>query len=408
MVTIRRKTTDPAAAAFLKYAREQGIDLSWNNYERSLPLDGFARLGLSAYDLICGPSRLSPFDRELQKTPLGEDRDDLVYRTMMGILGEDAYYTDDKVGAILSAAAARAEQTPCGCDCGGEAEIGPGVLDADQVNILTEDVSCERLDALESAAEKSAAVAKAAGAGGFKIVTVGALCPGRAAAGSYTDAEFAVLTGLADAYILGSKAPGLGRNAAPHYATAVMSDRVPVEEILKRAAEAFGKRVKVRPCESRSVLKLYGRDSLKEIAAQYEKIVIVAGGASLRLTSGETAVRLVRALTAKGVACFTFGCAAIAAAKAGLTEHVYASGSLFSEAAGCAGIAEKVRAVCVPEISSGGDVARALCLGEKGFPVLTACELPIEGSIALSEALHRRLSYCKSADFTSRVLELVK
>jgi hypothetical protein len=406
MATIRRKTVDPSAAAFMKYAREQGIDLSWNNYERALPLDGFARLGLSAYDLISGPARISPFDRDNARTACGEDRDDLVYRTMMDLIGAEPYYTDDKAGAILAAAAAIAEKPSKAGD--GETMLGLGVLDADYVNIVAEDVPFDRLAELEAAAEKAADIAKAAGAKGFKFSIIGTCCSRRAILGAYTDAEFAVLTGLVDGYVLGSRAPGLGRNVTPHFATAVVSDRAADAEILRKAAAAYGKREKVCPCDATVALKLHSLATLAEIADKYEKIAIFAGGANLRLTVGEAAVNAIRALTEQGVACFTFGCAAIAAAKAGLTEHVYASGAVFSDIAACAPIAEKVKVVCVPELSGGADVARALYLGERGFKVITATELPMEGSIALADALHERLAYCESKAYTACALDLAK
>ena len=63
MATIRRKTIENKATEYLSYARTAGVDLSWNNYERMLPQDGFARLGLSCSDCLMGPCRINPFDR---------------------------------------------------------------------------------------------------------------------------------------------------------------------------------------------------------------------------------------------------------------------------------------------------------------------------------------------------------
>ncbi|MGI6029722.1 MAG: hypothetical protein ACOX81_10020 [Candidatus Heteroscillospira sp.] len=407
MATIRRKTIEKNAGAFLKYAREQGIALSWDRYERMLPQDGFARLGLTCADCPMGPCRISPFDRDEPKTVCGMDKADLVYRSVMRMMWAEPGYTREHMASIMG----RVEEL-CGApgkSSNGQTPIGYGVLDEEYINICAEMVPFARLGEIEAAAEKAGELAASVGAKGFKFSLVGGCCYRRSTVGGFADIEFAILTGLVDGYILGAHAAGLGRNAAAHYPTAVACAQTDADEILKRAAQAFAARDKslIRPESEVVTVPMHSLEKLSEIAAGYDKVAIVGGGAIIKRTTGESAVETIRALTAKGVACFVFGSAIIAAAKAGLTEHVYASGASVSDVVFHKGIMDKAAVACMPEISCGGGFAKAMYMGEKGLKVLTCTELPVEGCPELADEIHKRVAYCGAGEYVGKVLEIV-
>lgn len=407
MATIRRKTIEKNAAEFLSYARVCGVDLSWNNYERMLPQDGFARLGLSCSDCLMGPCRINPFDRNECKTVCGLDKNDLAYRSLMRLIGAQPCNTANYVGSIINACKEICDvpfKSSSGC-----APTGLGNLQEDMINICFESVPWDLVIPVEKAGAEAAELAASVGAKGFKFTVVGACCPVRSTLAGYGDIEFAVLTGLLDGYVLGRKAVGLGKNAAARYHTAVICDCMDPQEILKKAAEAYANRNKalIRPDSSLVKVPVTGLADLAEEAKKYDKIVVFGGGANIKRTVGELTVNLVKALSEKGIGCFTFDGAAVTVGKTGLTENVYYTGGKVSGILLHESIKEKVCAVCVPELMIGDDLARAIYMGECGLKVITATELPIEGAPELADAIHERVEYCDSAEYMKKVLSIV-
>lgn len=407
MATIRRKTIENNAAEYLKYARVCGIDLSWNNYERMLPQDGFARLGLSCSDCLMGPCRINPFDRNECKTVCGLDKNGLAYRSMMRLIGAKPGYTEDYIGSILKACDDICTQPVRASS--GNAPTGYGVMDPEMINICFESVAWDPVIAIEKAGAEAAELAASVGAKGFNFSMVGVCCPVRKTVCGYADVEFAVLTGIMDGYVLGDTAVGLGKNAAKAYSTAVMSINEEPMAVLEKAAKAFANRdkSKVKPDASIVNIPITGYDSLVEESAKYDKIAVIGGGANIKTTVGDSTVKLVKALSEKGIACFTFGNASIAVAKAGITENVYSTGGKISGLLNYPAIADKICLVCFPELSLGDDVARAIWMGEKGKKVITATELPVEGAAELADAIHERVEYCDNADLVKKALEIV-
>ncbi len=403
MATIRQKTAFAAAADF-RYAREQGIDLSWDNYERMLPQDGFARLGLSCADCLMGPCRINPFDRGSEKTVCGLDRAGLVYRSFMRFLGAQPHETDDYLASIIGAAAARCGEPVKTSD--GSTLVGPGVLKKDKVNIICEGVDFDRLAEIERAAVDHSAIAEKAGASGFEFSLIGACCSRRNTAGGCAGAEFAVLTGLADAYLIGPGAAGAGRNAASAFHTAVMCPGMDAAAILSRAAEAYKKRdaAKIRPAAEPAELRMYSLDSLDGIAGRYEKIAVFAGDANIKRTVGAAALSAIDRLASHGVACFTFG--NVAAEAAALTDGVYACGANVHDVLKHEAIAKKLCVVCMPELAFAQSVAEAIYMGSQGAGVITCTELPIEGCPELADSMHKLVGYCAPESFADRALEL--
>lgn len=79
METIHFKTVDPVSQDLLRDASRRGIGLNWERYEKQQPQDGFLRLGLSCpYGCMQGPCRIDPFGRGAQSGICGLERDGMV------------------------------------------------------------------------------------------------------------------------------------------------------------------------------------------------------------------------------------------------------------------------------------------------------------------------------------------
>ncbi|MCI8649403.1 MAG: hypothetical protein HFG20_04735 [Anaerotruncus sp.] len=410
MAQIRRKTIDPAARKYLTFAREHGIGLSWNYYERMLPQDGFGRMGLTCSTCAMGPCRLNPFARTEEKTVCGFTTADLVYHRLMDWMEKPSYYTENHIESLLNAAReACAEKHKEGWD--GTTSVGMGVLDPERINICAEGVSIEALDELTEYAALHREVAENAGARGFKIALVGEICSRRDTVAAQGDIEFAMLTGLVDAYLIGNRTPNLGKNVAAHYHTAVMGTNLKPDEILQRAAQAFQKRdpKKVRPDSASAIIRVRSWAQIIRKTALYDKVVLIGGGSNVKQTVDEILKNMVEKFADAGIGCMVFGNAAAALVKYDLIgEHVYCGSGYLSEALVYQEqLKDKVAAIFIPELSCGDDIARALTLGDAGFPVMTATELPVEGNHALADEIHKRILCGTKEDFDRKVHEII-
>lgn len=79
METIHLKTVDHISQELLRSASKQGLELSWDRFEKLQPQDGFLRLGLSCpFGCLQGPCRIDPFGRGAQKGVCGMAQDEMV------------------------------------------------------------------------------------------------------------------------------------------------------------------------------------------------------------------------------------------------------------------------------------------------------------------------------------------
>ncbi len=410
MAQIRRKTIDPAARKYLTFARQQGIDLSWNHYERMLPQDGFGRLGLTCSACALGPCRLNPFSDQEEYTVCGLSSADLVYHRLMDWMEKPSYYTENHMESLLKAAEEICqERRKCGTN--GMTSVGMGVLDQERVNICAEGCSIEMLDALTEYAAHHQDIAHEVGALGFKIALVGEICSRRDTVAAQGDIEFAMLTGLVDCYLLDPSGVGLGKNVARHYHTAVIPSCMEPEEILRKAAAAYAKRdpKKIHPDPASAIIRVRSWEQLVQKAQMYEKVVLICGGSNVKLTVDEILKHSVERLAEAGVGCLVFGNAAAALVKYDLIgENVFCGSGYISEALMYLDeIKDKVAAVFMPEISCGMDIARALMLGEAGLPVMTATELPINGNQDLGREISKRITCVDAKGFADKVTEII-
>lgn len=79
METIHLKTVDPISQELLRSAAKQGLELSWDRFEKLQPQDGFLRLGLTCpFGCLQGPCRIDPFGRGPGKGVCGMAKDEMV------------------------------------------------------------------------------------------------------------------------------------------------------------------------------------------------------------------------------------------------------------------------------------------------------------------------------------------
>ncbi|MDR3349297.1 MAG: hypothetical protein LBO03_06805 [Acidaminococcales bacterium] len=375
MAQIRRKTAYADFRPYFRWARENGLSLSWDRYEQSLPQDGFARLGLFCADCLLGPCRLNPFAPKEQKTVCGFGPDDLVYRTIMRLLGEPAA-EGERLSSIIEAARRSLGGTAPGA--AGRVKVGPGVLSSDKVNICVQDPT---QDLLQSLCANDA-----------KVSTIGRVLAGHDAAASFCDSEFALLTGLVDALVLNEQGISLMRGAAAAYHTAVLDRRSGAETILPKARAARKNRSesKIRPAGAPADIEL---TPLADAARNFrEPLAIIGGGGNIKLTVDELSLNLTQKLAQSGVPCIVAGEAVAAVAKygAGNSKIAYCADNA---AAILPFRAERERiGIFLPEITGGRDLAEAIVLAAAGFRVFTATELPF-GNGDLGEKLSSLLLY---------------
>jgi carbon-monoxide dehydrogenase catalytic subunit len=86
METIHLKTVDHISQELLRSASKQGLELSWDRFEKLQPQDGFLRLGLSCpFGCLQGPCRIDPFGRGAQKGVCGMGQDEMVAGMLLRI-----------------------------------------------------------------------------------------------------------------------------------------------------------------------------------------------------------------------------------------------------------------------------------------------------------------------------------
>ncbi len=374
MSAVRRKTAYDRREEF-RYAREEGILLSWDRYERMLPQDGFSRLGLSCFDCLLGPCRLDPFARTEERTVCGFGPDDLTYRTMMRLLGSPAVDGSHFESIVLTTDKI-ARQTKSGQ--AGSYKIGPGVLEPGRPNVCTEIAAPQFLETLAEA--------------GLNVVTVGTLASGYSCAASLGDAELLFLTGMVDAYVTCPRCIGRPRGAAEALGAAVISCDDP-DAVINAAKSGFEKRVKLRPD---SFVAEITAISMKEALEQAKgRCVVVGGESNLKLTSDALALEAAKQFAETENTVVICGGAAAALAKYGLSNVLWccedASVLLELDPA-------KKPLVLLPELAVRGGMAEAVALGAAGYAVLTATELPLGGS-ELGARINKLARYIKPEEF---------
>ena len=376
MPQIRRKTEFDHRAELIS-ARKQGVLLSWNRYENMLPQDGFSRLGLSCFDCLTGPCRVNPFARQEERTVCGFTPDDLVYRTLMRLIG--SHLKDGcRYEAIIAAAKEKVGNGNNTKDSG-TVRIGAGVLRADMPNVCSECTDSELLKKLAGA--------------GLNVVTVGNIAPGYDCAASAGEAEFLLLGGLVDAYVSAERGICGIRGAAESLHTAVVSGN-DSDAVIAAAKDAYGKRKEI--CSAGEVYETDMVTMKEALALAGNNAVVIGGESNLKLVLDKLALDAVNELPGKVIAC---GEAAVSLAKYERDDVIFCCEKA-SALLDCTPAKKPV--VLLPELRTGKGIAEAIVLGDAGYDVHTATELPL-GYGELGEKLANLVKYSKPEDYISAV-----
>ena len=94
MESIHLKTIDPLSQELIRLASQQGIELSWDRFEKLQPQDGFLRLGLSCpFGCLQGPCRIDPFGRGPGKGVCGLEKDEMAAAMLLRLCVQGALET---------------------------------------------------------------------------------------------------------------------------------------------------------------------------------------------------------------------------------------------------------------------------------------------------------------------------
>lgn len=451
MRQVRRKTVDPSVRKYLLKAKGEGIKLSWNRFETMLPQDGFGRLGLTCFDCLQGPCRLNPFSREEERTICGRTREELVIKGLYRFLGNSEFKlnADDMVRAsevntgLIGLARVQFEKMKTECDSRlveGTRQIGLGVLKQEYINICLEEVSPVVMNMVQTLAQELSDEAISRGAKGFNIVIAGDIAPAFpfASVSNTGGVEFAVLTGLLDFYVVGSNGLGLGKNIVPHYHTFYAEANYGTREIkvrdwLLQAAVAYTQRDKKKILSSEEIneVELISLDK-EQIKTNLEKgkikgICVFGGGTNLKVTQDALVCEAVAKIAQEDVLCLSYGNTAVTLGKYGYLRNRSNSDSKLQgigkfPLVDCVGAeidvvkivdlvesigSQKVVAL-FPELTTARDFMVALTLAGAGVKVLTAINLPLEGSEDVAEKIGKLITYCTPSDYVNQGLALLE
>ena len=442
MRQVRRKIADSSVRAYLIKAKEEGIKLSWNRFEDMLPQDGFGKLGLYCQDCLQGPCRLNPFSKNEEQTICGMTKDELVSRGLFRLVASNELKADTN-------------DLDCACEdnssllglvnCqmnkmrimngsrkvqGITRQIGLGVLKEDYINICLEEVSPVVMNMIQIMAEELTAEATSKGAQGYNIVVAGDISPAFpfSSVSNTGGVEFAVLTGLLDFYVVGPRGLGLGKNVVPHYHTLyVEADhslcKHKMKEWLVQAADAYTKRdkKKILASDQNSTVELIDLDKESIIKNMdnglISRICILGGGTNIKVTEDALICEAAVRLAPKGVLSLTYGNAATTLGKFGYLQKTGDSNALVS----CVGaeldvvkILDLVESLdkkniisLFPELTTARDLSVALAFAGAGIKVLTAINLPLDGSKEIGTEINELIRFCAPSDYVDEALKLL-
>ncbi|GAB6154146.1 hypothetical protein JCM17380_28960 [Desulfosporosinus burensis] len=237
--------------------------------------------------------------------------------------------------------------------------------------------------------------------------------------------EFAMLTGLIDLYLIGD---GLGKARIPAagYHTVVAaagSSKEALREVFLQGIAAYGQRDlnKVRVSNQVEKAEAVCKIDPQQIKALLDQgmvkgICVIGGGSNLKLTEDQGTLELAGRLSAEKILCLTYGNSAVTLAKYGFLNledlgNRGLAGELDDEVApliysiGGEGDAAKIlealrvaggeKAVAVfPELTSARDLQMALAIAQTGAKVFTGVQLPVAGSVKISEEIGKVIEYC--------------
>ncbi|MHB1652752.1 MAG: anaerobic carbon-monoxide dehydrogenase catalytic subunit [Desulfitobacteriaceae bacterium] len=323
--------------------------------------------------------------------------------------------------------------------------FGLNSLNEKGVNICLEGLSPRAWDRMAELIREMHGEAVSRGAeAGFNLISVGDLP-------DYYDfpaldrgtAEFAVLTGLVDAY--GYEENGLvgaAGSVAANYHTAVVSfsgaaSENELREFLRQAAVAYGGRdaSKIKGVQAGETGESGYKFDPAVVSQGLEKgtiqgLCLLGGGFNVKVTGDEALVSLAENLASWDVLCLTYGNTGAALGKYGfLGPDVYSGSVKVAQTLGyqkapavyCLGgesqaatIFQLVRQLSgqkmvavFPALSGGNDLQAAMALVQAGVKVLTGVPLPVEGSAGLAGALAGLFEVCEPKELLTKLEKLL-
>lgn len=449
MKALRSKTSDAQYRTYLLKAAREGIDLSWDLYERQQPLCGFGELGLCCSDCLQGPCRIDPFGRGPQRGSCGLGRDELVERRLSRLVRdsarvylrwalelqetaeinqlavESATAGTNLEGAVtqslVTLRAARLVSNLADALHGAPrpfmSQAGIGVLGQDSVNILIKDASPRMVGALVGALREGEIKARRAGAkAGIRISALaGDVAVSHFAlplAGCRADAELALLSGTADEIVDVGETGG----------TAGVDPATAAAAIVDQAVEAYTRRNWEReacPAAPASFAGGYTASNI-DVPALATKIrdgsisgiCLVTGCPGVRQTICGPTAEAVAGLVRRGVLCLASGDVVAGLATAGLLNPgmclaigaAWESGRFLDLGEALAqelGVARRAAplAAVIMEGSRPENLAQALGLMATGIPTWYGGPVPVGGS----EAVLHKLTVTLPSSYNSRL-----
>ncbi|HWQ72036.1 MAG TPA: hypothetical protein VN370_06930 [Desulfitobacteriaceae bacterium] len=314
-----------------------------------------------------------------------------------------------------------------------ERKIGLSNLDGNCVNICFDGVSPAVLDLAEEVAGEL---------GAYNLLLAGdfSLNHDYNVVSNQGTTEFALLSGMVDLFLAGRESISKGRNFTGNYQTifaecSAAATKDELKELFRQAAESLKIRKKnsvITDSEPAAVNIGYTFDpaDLEKTAEKgiIKGLCIIAGGSNVKVTTDETAVRLVEALSARNILCLSYGntavtlgrygCLAKGEQKAGFTG-IPPSGPANNPLAYCLGgelavpaAVELVQAISrlkvmavFPEMTEASDLQAALALANAGAKVFTGIKLPLDGSELISRELGEVIPYYAPEEIVEKTLQ---
>ncbi|KJR48356.1 Carbon monoxide dehydrogenase CooS subunit [Desulfosporosinus sp. I2] len=313
--------------------------------------------------------------------------------------------------------------------CGSQSRmVGLAVIKEKAVNVCLDGANPTLLaNALELSQELEGEAFQRGASDGLNIILAGDFSSNFAfnTSSNQGTIEFAILTGLVDLYLIGD---GLGKARIPAagyhtVVTSVVSSKEALREVFLQGIAAYSQRDlnKVKASNQLEKAEAVGNldpQKIKELLDQslVKGICVIGGGSNLKLTEDQGTLELVGRLSAQKILCLTYGNSAVTLAKYGILNledlgNKLLADELESKAApliysvGGEGDAAKIlellkvaggeKAVAVfPELTSARDLQISLALAQMGAKVFTGVQLPVAGSVKITEEIGKIIEYC--------------
>lgn len=324
-----------------------------------------------------------------------------------------------------------------------ERRIGLSNLNSDSVNICFDSVSPAVLDlAAEVARELETEAVNSGIPGTYNLLLVGdfSLNHDCNVVSNQGAAEFALLSGMVDLYLVGRESISRGRNLTGKFQTILTECSVSItkeelKELFRQATESLKMRKKnFVNIDSDPVTVNIGytfNPAIIENAGEkgiIKGLCIIAGGSNVKVTNDEMAVKVAKSLCAQNILCLSYGNTAVTLGRNGCLAKGEQKGSFMeiiqldpsnNSSVYCLGgelavtvAVELVQAISrlkvtavFPEMTEACDLQAALAFANAGARVFTGVKLPLDGSEVLSKELGEVIQYCTPEDMVEKNLQ---